>query len=293
MIVLSRGDMSPYHADPTWEQARRVRVDREAEEAAGTFGARVAELGADVVVDLICFTIGSARQLVSALRGSTGLLLHCGTIWVHGPATAVPVTEDVARTPFGEYGEAKAAIETYLIDEADLPAVVLHAGHIVGPGWEPCNPAGNFDLGVFGALARGAEVTLPNFGLETLHHVHADDVAQAFQLALSHAEAAAGESFHVTSPQALTLRGYAETVAGWFGQEARLRFLPYEQWAEGVDPTHAQTTWEHIARSPNMSIEKARTTLGYAPRSSLRALHESLSWLVEQGRVDTGGRALV
>jgi nucleoside-diphosphate-sugar epimerase len=293
VIVLSRGDMSPYHADPAWEQARRVRVDRDVEEAAGTFGAKVARLGADVVIDLICFTVESARHLVSALSGSTGLLLHCGTIWVHGPATAVPVTEDAVRAPFGDYGVAKAAIETYLIDEADLPAVVLHAGHIVGPGWAPCNPAGNFDLGVFEALARGAEVALPNFGLETLHHVHADDVAQAFQLALSHAEAAAGESFHVTAPQALTLRGYAETVAGWFGQQARLRFLPYERWAEGVDPTHAQTTWEHIAHSPSMSIEKARTTLGYAPRSSLRALHESLSWLVEQGRVDTGGRALV
>ena len=82
-------------------------------------------------------------------------------------------------------------------------------------------------------------------------------------------------------------------MAGWFGREPRLRFTPYETWAEGVDPTHAHTTWEHIAHSPSMSIDKARTALGYAPRSSLRALHESLAWLVEQGRVDTGGRALV
>lgn len=292
VIVLARGERAPYHLDAAWDSVRRVRVDREAEDAAGTFGAQVAELGADAVVDLVCFTLESARALVSALRGHTGQLLHCGTIWVHGPATAVPVTEDVARTPFGDYGVAKAAIEEYLLGPADLPSVVLHAGHIVGPGWEPCNPVGNFDLSVFEALARGAEVVLPNFGLETLHHVHADDVAQAFELAMSQ-PAAAGESFHVTSPQALTLRGYAEAVAGWFGQEPRLEFEPYEQWAKRVDPTHARVTWEHIARSPCMSIEKARTALGYAPRSSLRALRESVSWLVGQGRVDTGGRALV
>jgi nucleoside-diphosphate-sugar epimerase len=291
VIVLSRGERAPYHPDSAWQQAKRERVDRDAEDAAGTFGARIAALSPDAVVDLVCFTEDSARQLTEALRGKRTLLLHCGTIWVHGPLAAVPVTEDAPRKPFGEYGIAKAAIEAYLLDQEHTPATVLHAGHIVGPGWPPCNPAGNFDLDVFGAIARGAEVTLPNFGLETLHHVHADDVAQAFELALH--RPAGGENFHVTSPQALTLRGYAEAVAGWFGREPRLRFVPFEQWAQDVDPAHADTTWEHITHSPSMSIEKARTTFGYAPRSSLRALHESLAWLVEQGRVDTGGRALV
>ena len=293
VIVLARGERAPYHEDSAWQQVRRERVDRDAEDAAGTFGARIAGYAAGAVVDLVCFTEDSARQLVEALRPTRTLLLHCGTIWVHGPLTAVPATEDVHREPFGDYGIAKAAIESYLLDQAldgGTPAAVLHAGHIVGPGWAPCNPAGNFDLDVFGAIARGEEVALPNFGLETLHHVHADDVAQAFELALG--RPVSGESFHVTSPQALTLRGYAAAVAGWFGQPSRLRFAPFEQWAKDVDPALAQTTWEHIAHSPSMSIEKARTTLGYAPRSSLRALHESLSWLVERGRVDTGGRAL-
>jgi len=294
VIALARGQREPYHPDPAWQQVKRERVDRDAEDAAGTFGTRIAGYQAGAVVDLVCFTEDSARQLAEALRGNGSLLLHCGTIWVHGPLAAVPATEDVHREPFGEYGIAKAAIEAYLLDQAldgGTPATVLHAGHIVGPGWPPCNPAGNFDLDVFGAIARGEEIALPNFGLETLHHVHADDVAQAFELALS--RPVSGESFHVVSPQALTLRGYAAAVAGWFGREPRLRFASFERWAQDVDPTHANTTWEHIAHSPCMSIEKARTTLGYAPRSSLRALRESVSWLVEQGRVDTGGRALV
>src|SRR5262249_5605676 len=92
------------------------------------------------------------------------------------------------------------------------------SGHIVGPGWEPLNPAGNGDLDVFGKLARADPLVLPNFGLETLHHVHADDVAQAFELATLRRTVAIGESFHVTSPRAISLRGYAEAVAGWFGQ---------------------------------------------------------------------------
>ena len=82
----------------------------------------------------------------------------------------------------------KAAIEAYLLDMArrgGLPATVLHPGHIVGPGWAPLNPAGHFNPAVFAQLARGEELALPNLGLETVHHVHADDVAQAFERAIA------------------------------------------------------------------------------------------------------------
>ena len=107
---------------------------------------------------------------------------------------------------------------------------MIHPGHIVGRGWIPLNPAANFNPSVFTALARGEEVALPNIGMETVHHVHADDVAQAFVQSLTHWSTSVGESFHVTSPAALTLAGYAEIAAGWFGQTANLKFLPWEEW---------------------------------------------------------------
>jgi nucleoside-diphosphate-sugar epimerase len=239
---------------------------------------------------MICFTPESARQLVDALRGRISHFLHCGTIWVHGHSTKVPTTEDQTRRPFGDYGVQKARIEAYLLDEArrgGFPATVLHPGHIVGPGWAPVNPAGNFDLTVFERLARGEELALPNLGMETVHHVHADDVAQAFVRALDSWGVAVGESFHVVSAAALTLRGYAEAVAGWFGEPARLRFLPWQEWREGVSEEEAEGTWDHIAHSPNCSIAKAGRLLDYQPRySSLQAVRESLGWLVEHGEVE-------
>src|SRR4029078_8751247 len=110
----SRGSRDPYHASPQWESVTRVTVDRDAEDEAGTFGVRVADLRPDIVIDLICFTAASARQLTDALRPSRPLLIHCGTIWVHGPALRVPVTEDEPRTAYGEYGPGQAAIEALL-----------------------------------------------------------------------------------------------------------------------------------------------------------------------------------
>ncbi len=285
VVVLSRDQRQPYQPHGAWNAVERVVVDRLAEERAGTFGARVANLSPDVVIDLICYTPESARHLVEALRGRVQHFLHCGTIWVHGYSVEVPTVETQPRRPFGEYGVQKAATEAYLLGEARLngfPATILHPGHIVGQGWAPLNPAGHFNPQVFVRLARGQEVALPNLGLETVHHVHADDVAQAFMQALANWRLAIGESFHVVSPAAVTLRGYAEAVAGWFGRPARLRFLPWEEWRKTVDEVDAAMTWDHIAHSPNCSIAKARRLLDYRPRySSLQAVRESLLWLIE------------
>jgi len=290
VVVISRGQQQPYQPHRAWSKVRQVSADRAAEDAAGTFGRRVGALEPDVVIDLICFESESATQLVEGIRGQATHLLHCGTIWVHGPSVEVPTMEEQPRRPFGDYGVKKAAIERYLLDQSrhgGVPATILHAGHIVGPGWEPVSPAADFDPGVFTTLAHGRELLLPNLGMETVHHVHADDVARSFVRAMANRSEAVGESFHVVSPAALTLRGYAEAVAGWFGQEARLRFLPWEEYRAAVTPEKAQATYDHIAHSPNCSIAKARRLIDYRPRySSLQAIHETVDWLIKHGKID-------
>ena len=163
-----------------------------------------------------------------------------------------------------------------------FPATILHPGHIVGPGWVPLNPAGNFNPDVYKKLAAGEELILPNLGLETIHHVHADDVAQAFEKAINNRSASIGESFHTVSPKALTLRGYAEAMAAWFGKDAHLSYLPWAEWKSTVSEKDADATWDHIAHSPNCSIEKARKLINYQPRyTSLQAVQESVEHLID------------
>jgi nucleoside-diphosphate-sugar epimerase len=271
-----------------WDAVETVIADRAAEDAAGTFGQRIAGLRPDVVVDMISFTQASTQHLVEALRGEVGHFLHCGTIWVYGHNPAVPATEDDPLNPFGDYGTGKAAIERWLLHEAraGLPATVFRPGHIVGPGWAPLNPAGHFNVEVFARIRRGEELVLPNFGLETVHHVHAADVAQVAFRAIESREAAVGQAFNAVSAQALNLRGYAEAMFRWFGHEPRISYLPFEEWKSNQRSEDAQATWEHISRSPAHSIEKARTMLGYAPKySSLVAVEEAVTWLVESGRL--------
>lgn len=73
----------------------------------------------------------------------------------------------------------------------------LHPGHIVGPGWDPINPVGNYDPAVWYALSARQPLQIPGIGVESMHHVHADDVAQGFERAIEHRKAAAGEDFNV------------------------------------------------------------------------------------------------
>lgn len=285
VISVSRQERAPYNAHPAWKSVKQVTIDRTAAEAKNTFGKQISALAPDAVIDLICFTPESAKALVESLEGQIQHFLHCGTTWVHGHSEQVPTSEDQNRKPICDYGTKKAAIEAYLLSKAHktgFPATILHPGHIVGLGWAPVNPAGNFNTDVFKKLATGEELILPNFGMETVHHVHAYDVAQAFMQALSNWNNAVGENFHIVSAQALTLRGYAMSMAAWFGQEAKLKFLPWEEWKKTVSEEDALATWDHIVHSPNCSIDKARRLLNYAPRfSSLQAIQESVKHLFD------------
>ncbi len=287
VTCVSRGNRRPYVSHAAWDCVTEIHLDREALEAEGTFGDRIAALDPDIVIDKICFTRESAEQLVEALRGRVDHFLHTGTIWSHGYSLSVPTVESDPREPFGDYGTWKSGIEDYLISQAcrtGFPATVVRPGHIVGPGWAPLNPAGNFNTQVFQTILNGEPLDLPNFGLETVHHVHADDVAQMFMRAIAAPSASIGEAFNAVSPAAVTLRGYAEEIYRHCGHRPALTFHPYNEWKAGWSESDARATWEHIAHSPCHSIEKARRHLGYTPRyGSIEAVVESLDQLIADG----------
>ena len=292
VVNVTRGQRAPYQPHAAWAEVETVELDRVAAEADGSFGGRIAALEADIVVDMICFTLPSAQHLVEALRGRVQHFIQCGTVWVYGHNSAVPATEDQPLNPFGEYGTQKAAIETYLLGEArrsGFPATVFRPGHIVGPGWVPLNPAGHFNVEVYSQIARGEPLALPNFGLETVHHVHAADLARLVMAIIASRATAVGEAFNAVSPQAVNLRGYAEAMYRWFGHEPQLSYLPFDTWQRDVDEKDAQATREHISRSPSHSMAKAGRLLGFVPRySSLEAVQEAVRWLIAEGRVEAG-----
>ena len=75
-------------------------------------------------------------------------------------------------------------------------------------------------------------------------------------------------------------------MAAWFGQPARLSFLPWEQWRTTVTEDEAAATYDHIAHSPCCSIAKEQRLLDYRPRySSIEAVIEAVQWLIDHDAI--------
>jgi nucleoside-diphosphate-sugar epimerase len=106
-VCVSRSSTSePYEADGgSWDGVERLAMDRggadhrspvldsagRAPEGEAAFAAQVAAVDADVVIDMIGFTVGSTQALVEALKGTRCQhFLHVGSIWSHGHSMAVP-----------------------------------------------------------------------------------------------------------------------------------------------------------------------------------------------------------
>ena len=289
VVNVSRGTSSPYQEHAAWKAIKHLAMDRKAEEKEGGFGAKIAELNADIVVDMISFELEGTQQLVEALRHKIEHYLFCSSIWVYGHATTVPSIESDPTNAIDAYGINKAKIERWLLQQTrrnGFPATSFRPGHIVGRGWVPINPQANANPEVFSQIARGEKLALPNLGLEMLHHVHADDVAQWIVCAIEQRAASIGEVFNTVSSHALTMRGYAEAMYCWFGREPQLSFAPFNQWRLGLTESDARTSWGHVMRSSCVSIEKSRQRLGYNPRfSSLESIQESVETLIASGRI--------
>ena len=71
-----------------------------------------------------------------------------------------------------------------------------------------------------------------------------------------------GEAFKTVSEQALILKGYAEAMHRWFGQQPLLSFQPFDKWLGGMGEQDAATSHGHVIRSSCHSIEKSRQRLG-------------------------------
>lgn len=286
---MSRGTRKAYSDSPEWQQVTQVVVDREQQDIDGTFGATVLAQHPDVVIDLLSFTIESTTALVETIRGQVDHLVHCGSLWRYGPSIKLPISEGEGTPAIDEYGTQKEMIAQYLKRETASGGLVttsVHPGHIVGPGWHPTGVLGNTNPETWADISAGRTLRIPGSGAESMHHVHADDVAQVFELAATHRDAAAGEDFHAVAAHALNVRGYATIAAGWFGQQATLESITWDEFRSITTPEFAEDSWGHLQRNHVLSIEKSRTLLGYAPAWEPEdAILESVSWLIDQGEL--------
>lgn len=293
VTCVTRGNSNPYRRGSDWQDIRMLRLDR-SKMAAPEFASAIASEQADVVIDLINFKLDDARAMREALDGRVKQYVYCSSCWAEGRAETLPFNPDNAdKEPLCEYGRQKYASEQYLLNEwtqSRFPVTIIMPGQISGAGWTIINPWGNRLMRCNEIIRKGEKLYLPNFGMETVHHVHAEDVAQLFALAVEHRDCALGEKFYAVSGGSITLYGYARLLYQHYGKEAQIDFLPWHEWTEYVRRESAATataeeidhqlteSYLHLSRSGFFTTEKEQRLLGYKPKhSNIQTIIEAVS----------------
>jgi nucleoside-diphosphate-sugar epimerase len=140
VIVVSRGER------PVDNEARHVKLDRSDDKA---LRAALGD-GVDALVDFVAFERAHAEQLLS-LNGLARSLVVISSASVYADAEGrsldeirvgedarfrVPLTEREPTVPAGDetYSTRKRAIEGILLAQTEIPATLVRAGAIYGPG---------------------------------------------------------------------------------------------------------------------------------------------------------------
>ncbi len=283
VTCLTRGVNRPYNRNEAWNKVRMLQLDR-SQTSPETFSSRISGENAEVVIDLISFHLKDIKAMVAALEGHVLHYIYCSSCWAEGRTELLPVNPDNAdKEPLCKYGRQKYASEQYLLAawrERKFPATIIMPGQISGAGWTIINPWGNRLSRCIDIIRNGEKLMLPNFGMETVHHVHASDVARLFACATMHREKALGEKFYAVSGGSITLYGYARLLYKHFGREPHIGFLSWDEWQKYVRSECAGTATEeeiemqltesylHLTRSGFFGIEKEHCLLGYTPEYS-------------------------
>lgn len=267
-VAISRGIAKPYENNPLWDKAVKMKLDR----TSSDFIKAIININADVVIDLINFDINETKKITAALKETNCKhYIYCSSCWANGRAMVLPVNANSrADMPLCDYGKDKLASELFLHKEFiqnGFPYTSIRPGQISGAGWDIINPWGNISYKPFQIIKSGKEIKLPNFGMETIHHVHGYDVAQVFCKAVIHRQNAIDKVFDAASGGSITLYGYAKMIYEFFGFEPMISYLPWDKWCEYEgNPNECEHTFLHIARSGSYSIEKERELLEYKPK---------------------------
>ena len=228
LTLLTRGAASR----PAPEGAREVRADiRDPRSVRDAIGDRTF----DAVVDWVAFTPQHVRTDIDLFAGRTGQYVFISSASAYQtPPARWPVVESMPlRNPYWEYSRNKIACEDVLVHayrETGFPATVVRPSHTYDRTLIPLD-------GGWTSLERmrqGREVVVHGDGTSLWTLTHHEDFARGFVPLLGHPRTV-GDTFHITSHEALTWDQITRTLAAAAGVEARIVHVPSDAIA-AVDP---------------------------------------------------------
>jgi nucleoside-diphosphate-sugar epimerase len=255
--------------------------------------ARVLGDGADLLVDMLCFTAADAGQLLPFLRDiASAVMLSSKAVYIDAegrhsnsdsrPRFAGPLREDHPTMPPGDgdytsregYGANKVAAERVLLDSG-FPVTVIRASKVHGEGaarpreW----------MFVKRVLDRRPAVFLAHRGEGRDHTTAATNTAALIERV---AAAPGRRVLNSADPDAPSGLEIARTIAGYLGHAWEEVLLE-----DDAEPGLGRHPWD--ARPPIILDTTASLALGYAPVGGYaQTVPAAIDWLEEAAQA---GRA--
>lgn len=229
LTVLNRGTTTKR---PLPEQARVVQADvRDPDSVRAALG----DEEFDVVVDWVAFTPDHVATDLELFTGRTGqyVFISSASAYQTPPARTPTLESTPLRNPFWQYSRDKIACEDLLTSryrEDGFPVTVVRPSHTYDRTLLPMDGGWT----VVDRMRRGAEVVVHGDGTSLWTLTHHADFAKGFVGLLGNPRAV-GDTFHITSDEALPWDQIVTIVAQAAGVEPRIVHVPSDAIA-AVDP---------------------------------------------------------
>ncbi|MFD4762208.1 NAD-dependent epimerase/dehydratase family protein [Streptomyces sp. NPDC058439] len=272
--------------DARWDDAvRTTALDRDED---GALAAALGD-GCDVLVDMVAYGAGHARQLTGlAGRIGSAVVISSGAVYEDDrgrsfdtqdepdgfPRYPVPIPETRRTVPAGDatYGTRKVQLEQDLLAAGDaLPVTLLRAGAIHGPYCR--SPR---ELYFVKRLLDGRERRVLSYGgTSRFHPVHSANLAELIRLA---AGRPGSRVLNAGDPQAPTVAEIGAAVDAVLGRSTETALMAGAPGEDGV----GETPWS-CPHPVVYDMTAAERELGYRPVTGYaQSLPETVEWIAAQ-----------
>ena len=236
---------------------------------------------------------GTENVCRAALHAGIRRLVHISSAMVYDMTIGHAVTEDDFLKPLNEpYSLTKAQgdmLVQRMIREDHLPAVIVRAGTLIGPG-------DRLNFGRIADRVRNSKGIIIGSGKNVVPLVYVTDLVQGLILALD-SKQAEGKVYNISNDQGITQSVFFTTIAQEIGVAPPRIHVPYvllytaayaaERLAalsnDRILPFVTRHGVKLYGSNSRLSIDKARRELGYAPKVSvMQAVRSTCAWYLHQ-----------
>jgi nucleoside-diphosphate-sugar epimerase len=270
---------------PTPQDCKHIKADRFNPKE---FDKATRNLSADAVLDFMAFTPDQCRCAYKAFRGRIAQYLFISSATVYAkPHTKLPITEETPRgNPFWPYAQDKTACEEYLesVMGDGFPVTIVRPSHTFGHTWIP-SPINGSGFTVAARILAGKGFIIHDTGESLWTLTASSDFARGLAGLVGN-KAAAGETFHITSDEALSWNDIYKELGAALG-------------VEKINPVHIPTSFI-VKRYPDalgkLLGDKAENGIfdnskikKFVPgfkceKNFAAAIRESVAWFMEKDK---------